>query len=127
MNHDPVFDPLYKVDRFLRNDLEMTLESCDTRESTKECSMVHDSMHQVLVGQRTNLRQKEFEFLQKASAELDANLNAIANILRETAFMKGTAHYDVQRYLAQRNEAINQAQLVFQSKLSEFEKLHKRQ
>jgi len=127
MSQDPVFSPLYKIDRFLSYELAETFKSSPTiYDSAKEWASISEATHQILVEQRTSLRQEEVRHLEKTFAELNKNLNAILDVFREIAIVRDTPDFSEQRYLSKANAAIDQTRLGFRSRLLEFEKLRKK-
>ncbi|RPI71724.1 MAG: hypothetical protein EHM38_03375 [Geobacteraceae bacterium] len=126
MSQDPVLQPLYRLDKFLRFELTQTFTSKQLLEPAKDWSIVTESYHQLLVEQRTNLPREELKHLESTFAELERNLNAVAEVFREIALVRGTPKFDEKRYLNQANAAIDRVRRAFQAKLSEFEMLHRK-
>ena len=121
MNIDRVLDPLHRVDRFLRFELVGTLNQ-PSLEPQRDWRTVTEALTD-LRRQRVHLIDAEWDLISIAFANLQDDLNALANLLRRLALIKNTADFDGRQALDEVNRAIHRAQSRFQSKLADFERL----
>src|SRR5262249_10432112 len=91
MSQDPIFSPLYGIDRFLSYELAETFKSSPRfYDPAKEWVTISGASNQIWVEPRTSPGREEVQLLEKPFAELDKNLNAILDVFREISIVRGT-------------------------------------